>query len=336
MDDRNSRRRLLQGLAASAALGPLSLGCQGREVESISPTAPTFPTALCQAPLRMLYEKKLLQEQGPEGFKLAVMAGWDPVREGLLGGKLHFAYGGLEAMIWVDRGLPFRLLSGIHTGCIKSAAQPGIQGFRDLKGKTIGVNVIGSFTYLLTLHHLHQAGLDPEGDVTIVAISPPDAIPAFRQRKLDAMTMWDPTAALLQELDIPHTMLFDNAVDEGWADRICCFGLVPAPVVEQRPGLARQLQAGITAAAHWLAESDENVQECVRIQIEKNYTPVEPDLQLRLLRSYDFSVSGDQERALESMWFYAEMAREFGAIRSSPREIVERMWVDYTRLPEEA
>lgn len=345
-----SRREFLKGAAGVAAtaglagLGGAGLlhGLGGESVAAKKITNPmlaTFPTAMCHAPMRMMYEKDFYKIHGPENFSLMVISGWDPVREGLLGGKLHYAYsGGLEGVIQIGKGgMPFVWTGGVHTGCILTGAQPEIKGYKDLKGKTIAVNVLGSFPFFITMSQLHAAGLDPWKDAKIIVVSPPDMIPAFRQKKVDAITMWDPIVPLLKELDIPHNVIFDCGKTKGWADKICCFGMMPRYMVEEHPGMVWQFNKCIEAASHWLAESDDNIRECVDIQIKKKYAPgvAKADFQYRLIKSYNFGVAGDQDLTYKSIEFYVDLARQFGAIKQDKKEMIDLIWRDYTKLPKE-
>jgi hypothetical protein len=273
--------------------------------------------------MRMMYEKGFYKKYGPENFTIRVISDWDPVREGLIGGKLHYAYGGgIESLIMVDRGMPMYITGGVHTGCISTGTQPEYKGYKDLKGKTIAVNVLGSFPYFITCANLYEVGLDPWKDVKIVVVSPPDMIPAFRQKKVDAITMWDPIVPLLGELNIPYNRIFDNAVTEGWADKICCFGFQPRMVVEEHPGLVWQF----------------NIRECVKIQIEKKYAPgvAKADFQFELIKSYNFQVAGDQDLTEKSIRFYADLALKFGGIKNKTvDDIVKMVWRPYDKLPKE-
>ncbi len=341
-----SRRGFLKGAAASAGIAGLGgagllhgLGGESKAASEIThPTLAVFPTAMCHAPMRMMYEKGFYKKHGPENFSLTILSDWDPVREGLIGGKLHYAYsGGLEGVIQVDRGMPFKWTGGVHTGCILTGAQPEIKHYRDLKGKKIAVNVLGSFPYFITMSQLYEAGLDPWKDAKILVVSPPDMIPAFRQRKVDAITMWDPIVPLLAELNIPHNVIFDNSKTEGWADKICCFGMMPGYMVEEHPGMVWQFNKSIEAASHWLAESDDNIRECVDIQIKKKYAPgvAKADFQFKLIKSYNFGVAGDQDLTYRSILFYVGLAKKFGAIKRSEKEMVDLIWRDYTKLPKE-
>jgi ABC-type nitrate/sulfonate/bicarbonate transport system substrate-binding protein len=62
-----------------------------------------------------------------------------------------------------------------------------IRTIADLRGKTIGVNTIGSLMDLGQRQMLHQRGLDDRKDVAIIEVAPPNMKAALAARKIDMM-----------------------------------------------------------------------------------------------------------------------------------------------------
>jgi len=72
-------------------------------------------------------------------------------------------------------------------------AQPSIAGWKDLRGKTIGVSTFGSLTDLITRFALRKNGLEPERDVQIVqAGGSPSAFGALKANRLAASVLGSP------------------------------------------------------------------------------------------------------------------------------------------------
>jgi len=78
------------------------------------------------------------------------------------------------------------LLSGVHVGCFELFANEGIRGVPDLKGKTVGVQGLGSLGNILVLMMAAQVGLDPDKDIHWVADQAVKPIELFVQGKIDA------------------------------------------------------------------------------------------------------------------------------------------------------
>jgi ABC-type nitrate/sulfonate/bicarbonate transport system substrate-binding protein len=243
----------------------------------------------------------------------------------------------MEPLIKIDRGIPFVLTLGAHKGCIMAAAQPEVKTWKDLKGKTVGVNFFGSNPYYLALYQLHQAGLDPKRDVRVVTIAGPDLVPALRDRKIDAFVMWDPAVPLLKDLKIPHTVLLDIGKDSPWKEHICCFMMSERSFVEKHPGTIKRLNQAFVLAARWVHESPAHQREAIDINIKERFTPTalaRADFQYSMLHTYDYSVAGDRAQGERSLRVFAEMAGQMGAIKLTPDQMVAKAWRPYQDLPD--
>lgn len=81
----------------------------------------------------------------------------------------------------------------------RSAGYPAL--IRDLKGKKVGVPGIGSDGHNFARRFFRDAGLDPEKDVTFLAVGlGPDAVAAFKVGQLDAVMAIEPVQTALVAL----------------------------------------------------------------------------------------------------------------------------------------
>ncbi len=81
-------------------------------------------------------------------------------------------------------------------------ADSPIQSPSELRGKRIGVTSMGSGAVPMGKALLSVAGLDPEKDVTFVAIGEAaQAAAAIRNKQVDALSMWDAQYALIEVAD---------------------------------------------------------------------------------------------------------------------------------------
>ena len=93
----------------------------------------------------------------------------------------------------------------------KAAGYPALM--RDLKGKKIGVPAIGSDGHNFARRFLRDAGMDPEKDVTFLAVGlGPDAVAAFKVGQLDAVMAIEPVQTVLETLG--GKVLLDLSVDK--------------------------------------------------------------------------------------------------------------------------
>lgn len=104
----------------------------------------------------------------------------------------------------------------------KDVATPSKAGgypvlMRDLKGKKIGVPAIGSDGHNFARRFLRDAGMDPEKDVTFLAVGlGPDAVAAFKAGQLDAVMAIEPVQTVLEALGgkVVLDLLADKTIPE--------------------------------------------------------------------------------------------------------------------------
>jgi len=79
----------------------------------------------------------------------------------------------------------------------QTAGYPAL--IKDLKGKRIGVPAIGSEGHNFARRFVKDAGLDPEKDVTFLAVGlGPDALAGFKAKQIDGIIALEPVLTLLQ------------------------------------------------------------------------------------------------------------------------------------------
>lgn len=94
--------------------------------------------------------------------------------------------------------------------------KPYPQNIVDLKGKIIGVPARGTDMEFVGRLFLKDAGLDPDRDVTWLAVGAgPTAIAAFKAGRLDYAITWEPQQTVLVEVDKLADMMVDQRKGEG-------------------------------------------------------------------------------------------------------------------------
>ena len=91
-----------------------------------------------------------------------VFAPIEAVARGEIDFNLNYAINYVAA---IDAGNPITLLAGVLVGCYELFVGEGIRSVADLKGKSVGVGVLGSTGTLLVTMMAAQVGLDPAKDI---------------------------------------------------------------------------------------------------------------------------------------------------------------------------
>jgi NitT/TauT family transport system substrate-binding protein len=110
--------------------------------------------------------------------------------------------GGPAALLQVADGADLRLIATFSTTNLSGnlVVRPGIKTTQDLRGKRLGVRVLGAGLWISTVLALQQLGLDPKrDDITLVPVgSPAQILRALELGEIDGALM---AAAKSQELE---------------------------------------------------------------------------------------------------------------------------------------
>ena len=140
-----SRRRFLAGLSAAGAAS--LVGVQ----QSLPAEPPPETTSVRLAKIRGIciapqyVAEELLHAEGFTEVRYVMTetaAGQsDAVASGQVDFTLNFA---APLVVTMDAGGPITVLAGVHPGCFELFGNENIRGIRDLKGKSVGVQALGS------------------------------------------------------------------------------------------------------------------------------------------------------------------------------------------------
>jgi NitT/TauT family transport system substrate-binding protein len=194
-------------------------------------------------------------------------------------------------------------------------ANESVRSISDLKGKSVGVQALGSNPHALLTLLAAQVGLDPVKDlhwVTDPKVKPKEL---FEQGKIDAFLAFPPEPQELHARGIGHVIV-NTAVDRPWSQYFCCMLAGNREFVATHPVATKRVVRAIlkatdlcaaepARAAQWLADRDLTQQDDYAVQTfsENGYK----------WREYD---------AEDTIRFYALRQRDAGFIKSTPQKII--------------
>src|SRR5215470_15991601 len=192
MNPAQSRRSFLAGLSSAGAAG--FLGAQHSTAQDGRLEATTVRIAkiagICTAP--QYFADELLRA---EGFTAAALS--------LARGDVDFTANFAPALtLAIDAGEPITILGGEHVGCFELFAREGIRGIRDLKGKAVGVQGMGSSQHVFVSTMAAHVGLDPTKDIRWIAGSAVKPMELFAEGKIDAFLGFPPEPQELRTRNI--------------------------------------------------------------------------------------------------------------------------------------
>ena len=292
-----SRRRFLKNLAVGAALVSL-VNCAPNEQaeETAANTSETvegaenlektdlrigFIPITCATPIIM---SKPLGFYEKYGFNAEVvkMPSWGAVRDSAIAGELD-AYHMLAPMpIAMTLGLgsasfgvKLASIENINGQAITVANKykGQVNGPADFKGFTIGVPFPYSMHNLLLRYYLATGGIDPDKDVKIRPVPPPDSIAQLVAGDIDAYLMPDPfnQRAVYEEAGFIHKL-----TKELWDGHPCCAFTASDDWITSNPNTFRSLNKAIIEAAGY-AQDPANRPEIAKAISERAFLnqPVE-------------------------------------------------------------
>ena len=263
-----TRRKFLQNVAVGAALVTLTNCASTPEVDvEDSSTEADAPAALektdlkvaflpitCASPIIMSKPLGFYEKHGLN-VELMKYASWSVVRDAAIAGELD-AYHMLAPMpIAMSLGLgstPFSVkLASIENNngqgiAVANKHLGNVNGPADFKGMTIGIPYDYSNHNLLLRYYLATGGLDPDVDVKLIVLPPPDAIAKMATGQIDAFILPDNFTQRVVKDEIGYIHLLTKDL---WAGHPCCAFVAADNWMGENPNTFRALNKAIIDGA---------------------------------------------------------------------------------------
>jgi len=312
-----TRRRFLGDAALVGAAGIL---LPRRRVWAVEPTLETTTVrleksaALCIAPQYLVEE--LLRADGFTDIRY--IEGSPPgvterVAQGIVDFQTIYAPNFITA---IDRGEQITLLTGVMVGCYELFGNGDTRSITDLKGKSVGMQALGSIGHILVALMAAHVGLDPARDihwVTDPKVKPKDL---FIDGKIDAFLGFPPEPQELRDRRIGHVIV-NSTVDRPWSQYLCCMLGGNPEYVRNHPVATKRVVRAILKATDLCATDPAGA---ARRLVDGGFTKrYDYALQTLSENPYDKWREYDAE---DTMRFYALRMHEVGFIKSSPQKII--------------
>jgi NitT/TauT family transport system substrate-binding protein len=226
----------------------------------------------------------------------------------------------LTSAAWVvsqlDAGEPLTVLSGVHPGCYELFAHAPIQTISDLKGKRVGIRMLGASAHLLLAVMVAQVGLDPHTDIEWIPRPAGKFLELFAKGEVDAFLGFPPEPQELRARKIGRVIL-NTTTDRPWSHYFCCTAFGRREFVRAHPVATKRYLRAILKAADICATAPERA---ARQLVDAGFTG-RYDYALQTLTElpYDRWREFDPE---DSLRFYALRLHEVGMVTSSPKAIL--------------
>lgn len=199
-----SRRSFLAGaggVALACALSASRAANAQRALRTVRistlPTIILFPTYVAR-------DLGIFKDFGIDA-QFVIARGGSEVTQLMVSGAADVANAGAEHVFKLrESGFDAMILAGQENRYITELVvhrkhEAKVKSVKDLKGMSIGVSGMGSGSHVSSRYVLKNAGLDPEIDVTFVAVGGPlTQVKALEQGQVDAVMAFDPAQSILK------------------------------------------------------------------------------------------------------------------------------------------
>jgi NitT/TauT family transport system substrate-binding protein len=315
MSTMQTRRRFLTALSLAGAAGfvcaPRTLVAEGT-LETTTVRLAKNP-GICIAPQYVAEE--LLRAEGFTDIRYVDGApgATEPVAHSKVDFDTNYASNFVRA---IDAGEPITLLAGVMVGCFELFGNEGIRSITDLKGKSVGIQALGTNYHALLTLMAAQVGLDPVKDIHWVTDPTVKPIERFVEGKIDAFLGFPPEPQDLRARHIGHVIV-NTAVDRPWSQYFCCLLGGNREFARKYPVATKRVVRAVLKAADLCATQPERA---ARRLVDGGFTPrYDYALQTLSENPYDKWREYDAE---DTIRFYALRLHEVGFIKSSPQKII--------------
>jgi len=332
MQSTQSRRLFLSTLSSAGVAG--LMGAAASWAEEGPPETTTVRLAkiagICIAPQYVADE--LLRAEGFTDISFVATEAGVPAALALAHGEIDFTANYAPAfLIPIDAGEPITIVGGEHIGCFELIAREDIHSILDLKGKSVGVQSLGSSPHLFLSTMVAHVGLNPDKDIRWVTSAAPRPIELFAAGKIDAFLGFAPEPQDLRERGIGRVIV-NSALDRPWSQYFCCMLAAHRDYVRKHPIATKRVLRAIIKAADVCAVEPERVAQYI---VDRGFTP-RYDLALQSLKEIPYA-RWREYNAEDTIRFYALRLHEAGMIKSTPNKIITQAtdWRFFNELKRE-
>ena len=310
-----TRRHFLTTLSLAGAAGlvhpPRGLAEEGA-LETTTVRLPKV-SSICVAPQYVADE--LLRAEGFTDIRYVATGANAP--EAIARGEIDFGSNFAPVLVTgLDRGFPITALGPEHVGCFEVFGKEGIKSILDLKGKSVGVEAIGSPTHLFLSVIAANIGIDPSKDINWVTSGSVKPMQLFMDGKIDAFLGLPPEPQQLRARHVGRVLL-DSAVDRPYSHYICCLLIGSRDYVRNYPVATKRVLRAILKANELCATEPARA---ARRLVDGGFTD-RYDYALQTLTELPYDKWRDYDPE-DTVRFYALRLHEAGMTKSSPQKII--------------
>ena len=317
----NSRLLLLASfILLSIANLPQSFSAEAAKV-IIGMDAPT----LSDLPLSLALKKDFFKPEGLSVLPVLFRSG-PTAMQALVSGSIQFSTGFGTGTRAAMAGAPVKGIIGFNNKpafILYGRRESGIRSIADIKGKKIAVTGVGSTTDYAARAILTHNHIDPDKEVSILAVGSESVFAALQKGAVDAAILWAPGFAIAEKLGMVRLQSLADILELPGSGVV-----VSDQLIKENPLLIKKFLRGTVKGFHYVHDSknkDEIVSSITKdFSLERDIADTNYKFMLSIL-STDGNIS---QRAIENG---IELTRQRVKTSESTSELIKKMY-DFTLL----
>jgi NitT/TauT family transport system substrate-binding protein len=271
---------------------------------------------ICNAPQYVAEE--LLQAEGFADIRyVGPVAAGAPAIDAVARGDADFTVTYAAPLaIGIDGGAPITVVSGVHIGCFELFGNESIRSIADLKGKSVGVQALGSSQHVFTSTMAAYVGLDPAREIHWVINPQAKTTELYEKGQIDAFLGFPPEPQDLRARHIGRVIV-NSAVDRPWSQYFCCMLAGNRDYVSRYPFATKRVLRAVLKADD-LCGSEPS--QAAQRMVDRGLTP-RFDYALQALSEIPYPKWREYD-AEDTLRFYALRLHEAGMVKSTPQKII--------------
>ena len=312
-----SRRQFLATLSLAAArlVGQQPAFAATEPLETTTVRFAKIP-GICNAP-QYVAEELLRAEGFTDISYVGLVAAGAPAVDAVARGDADFTVTFAAPLaIGIDGGAPVTVVSGVHIGCFELFGNESVRSIADLKGKSVGVQGLGSSQHVFTAAMAAYVGLDPAKDIQWVINPQVKPTELYEKGEIDAFLGFPPEPQDLRARHIGRVIV-NSAADRPWSQYFCCMLAGNRDYVGRYPVATKRVLRAVLKADD-LCGSEPS--QAARRMVDRGLTP-RYDYALQALSEIPYPKWREYD-AEDTLRFYALRLHEAGMVKSTPQKII--------------
>jgi NitT/TauT family transport system substrate-binding protein len=251
-----SRRRFLRSAAAAAVI---TLPAPVRAQTSVKVGTAVLGDYALAGPFIVALDKGFFGQEGLTVEFVPFRGGPNLVKAVIAGEILLGAAGSTDILVFREAGMPLKMVATQTEGNhFTLNVAPDIQKAADLKGKAIGVTLVGSTTWVFARLFAKEQGWDPDRDVKVVALGALDAQLAALSRKETHAFVWGDGGAVTEQQGKSRVLMRLDRVTPRWISQI---QYVSEDGIKKQGDQIRKVVRGLFRAQRFMSDKPQEAAE---------------------------------------------------------------------------